>query len=207
MKVLVFGATGGTGRETVIQALAAGHTVTAVVRRPEALDISHEKLTVLRGNVLDATAVLQPMAGQDVVISALGVRTNTPTTDCSGGVSNMLRAMQSTGVRRFLCVSANGLEPGPWWQKLFAKLILHRIFREAYADLWRMEAVVKQSDLEWTIVRPPMLTDAPRTGIYMEAINKHVPHGFRISRANVADYMLKHVADAATYRTTVEIAE
>lgn len=207
MKVLVFGATGGTGRETVRQALAAGHHVTAVVRRPEALDLRHPDLTVLRGNVVDAAAVSQPMAGQDVVISALGVRTNTPTTDISGGVSNILSAMQTLGVRRFLCVSANGLEPGPWWQKVIAKVFLHRAFRELYADLWRMEAVVKQSDRDWTIVRPPMLTDAPRTGIYMEAINKHVPHGFRISRANVADYMLKHIHDAATYRATVEVAE
>ena len=97
MKLIVFGATGGTGRQVVETALSAGHTVTAVARRPEALALRHDRLVVLRGDVLEPATFAQPLAGQDTVVSALGVRSRAPTTVFSAGVSNIMQAMKAGG--------------------------------------------------------------------------------------------------------------
>ena len=206
MKLIIFGSTGGIGSQVVPQALAAGHTVTAVARNPAAISIQHERLTVLQGDALEPHTLAQPIAGQDAVISALGVRTRTPTTVYSEGVANIMCAMQATNVRRLLCVSATGLDPGPLLQRWLAKPILWMVFKEMYTDLVRMEDEMKRSDLEWTIVRPPRLTDGPRTGKYHMTVNKHLTRGALISRADVADYMLTHLDDRSCYRALVEIA-
>jgi putative NADH-flavin reductase len=206
MKLIVFGATGGIGSQVIPQALAAGHTVTAVARNPAAITTQHARLTVVQGDVLEPCTLDQPIAGQDTVISALGVRTRAPTTVYSEGVANIMRAMQTANVRRLLCVSATGLDPGPLLQRWLAKPILWRIFKDMYTDLVRMEDEMKRSDLEWTIVRPPRLTDGPRTGQYHMAVNKHLTRGALISRADVADYMLTHLDDRSCYRAQVEIA-
>lgn len=115
--------------------------------------------------------------------------------------------MRAAGARRLLCVSASGLDPGPWWQQWIAKPILWRVLGNMYADLVRMETAVRAAaDLDWTIVRPPRLTDKPRVGVYQIALNRHLSHGSQLSRADVADYMLSHLSDAASYRALVEIA-
>jgi putative NADH-flavin reductase len=206
MKLIVFGATGGIGSQVISQALATGHTVTAVARHPAAITTQHARLTVVQGDVLEPHTLDQPIAGQDAVISALGVRTRAPTTVYSEGVANIMRAMQAANVRRLLCVSATGLDPGPLLQRWLAKPILWRIFKDMYTDLVSMEDHVKRSDLEWTIVRPPRLTDGPRTGQYHMAVNKQLTRGALISRADVADYMLTHLDDRSCYRAQVEIA-
>lgn len=206
MKLIVFGATGGIGSQVISQALAAGHTVTAVARNPAAITTEHARLTVVQGDVLEPHTLDQPMAGQDAVVSALGVRSRTPTTVYSDGVANIMRAMQAANVRRLLCVSATGLDPGPLLQRWLAKPILWRLFKDMYTDLVRMEEKVKHSDLEWTIVRPPRLTDGLRKGQYHMAVNKHLTRGAVISRADVADYMLTHLDDRSCYRALVEIA-
>jgi len=206
VKLIVFGSTGGIGSQVIPQALAAGHTVTAVARNPAAITTQHERLTVVQGDVLEPHTLAQPIAGQDAVVSALGVRSRTLTTVYSEGVANIMRAMQAAGVRRLLCVSATGLEPGPLLQRWLAKPILWRLFKNMYTDLVRMEDEVKRSDFEWTVVRPPRLTDGPRTGRYHMAVNQHLTRGALISRADVADYMLTHLDDPAAYRAQVEIA-
>jgi len=206
MKLIVFGSTGGIGSQVLPQALAAGHTVTAVARSLAAITIQHERLTVVQADALEPRTLDRPLAGQDAVISALGVRTRAPTTIYSEGIANIMRAMQAADVRRLLCVSATGIEPGPLLQRWLAKPILWMIFKDMYTDLVRMEAEVKRSDLEWTILRPPRLTDGPRTGQYHMAVNEHLTRGALISRADVADYMLTHLDDKAAYRAQVEIA-
>jgi putative NADH-flavin reductase len=212
MNVIMFGSTGGIGRHAVAQGLEAGHHVTAIARRPEKLGIDHPNLTVVQGDVLDAAAVApggaihEAMRGQDAVISSLGVERSEPTILYSAGVANIAAAMQSAGVRRILCISASGLDPGPWWQKLIAKPLLWAAFREMYADLVRMEDFVKTTALDWTIVRPPRLTDGPRTGTYQVMINTPLSHGMLLSRADTADFMVQHLADLATFCGVVEIA-
>lgn len=206
MKLIVFGSTGGIGSQVVPQALASGHTVTAVARNPAVITLQHERLTVVQGDALEPHTLVQPLIGQDAVISTLGVRTRAPTTVYSEGVANIMRAMQAANVRRLLCVSATGLDPGPPLQRWLAKPILWMVFKDMYTDLVRMEDEVKRSDFEWTIVRPPRLTDRPRTGQYHMAVNKHLMRGALISRADVADYMLTHLDDRSCYRAQVEIA-
>jgi putative NADH-flavin reductase len=206
MKLIVFGATGGTGRQVVAQALSAGHTVTAVARRPDALAMRHERLTVLRGDVLEPATLVQPIAGQNVVVSALGARTRAPTTVFSAGVSNIMQAMKTAGVRRLICISAAGLDPGPGLLRSIAKSILYRMLKHSYDDLRRMEALIKENGLDWTIIRAPRLTNKPRTGHYQIATNQHLSRGASIARADLADYIVTHLVDSGSYRALVEIA-
>jgi putative NADH-flavin reductase len=206
MKLIVFGATGGTGRQVVAQALSAGHTVTAVARHPEALALRHDRLMVLRGDVLEPAMLAQPLAGQDAVVSALGVRSRAPTTVFSSGISNIMQAMKAGGVRRLICISAAGLDPGPGLLRTIAKSILYRMLRHAYNDMGCMEALVKESGLDWTIIRAPMLTNKPRTGEYQIATNQHLSRGASIARADLADYIVTHLVDPGSYRALVEIA-
>jgi putative NADH-flavin reductase len=206
MNLIIFGATGGIGQHLVTQALEAGHKVTAVARRPAAIQMQHPRLTVMQGDVLQPETLRQPMIGQDAVLSSLGSVGKELTTVYSEGVSNIMAAMQKAQVRRIICVSANGLEPGPLWQRVVAKLVLWKLFRESFTDLVRMEAIVKSSSLDWTIMRPPRLTDGPRTGIYQTAINKHLTHGSKISRADLANAMLANITNPASSCAVLEIA-
>jgi putative NADH-flavin reductase len=155
---------------------------------------------------MEPASLQSVFTGQEAVISAIGVAARGPTRLYSEGIGNTIAAMCTAGVRRLLCVSATGLDPGPWWQQLFAKPLLWQAFGNMYADLVRMEDTVRASGLDWTIVRPPRLTDKARTGVYQIAVNRHLTHGSLLSRADVADYMLSHLSDAAAYRALVEIA-
>ena len=206
MKLIVLGSNGGIGKEVVAQALSAGHIVTAVARRPETVTLRHEHRTVVRANMMEPASLPAAFAGQAAVISALRVTTRAPTRVYSQGIGNVIDAMRAAGARRLLCVSASGLDPGPWWQQRFAKPMLWRVLKDMYIDLTRMETIVRASGLDWTIVRHPRLTDKPRTGTYQIAVNRHLSHGSRLSRADVADYMLTHLNDTASYGGIVEIA-
>jgi putative NADH-flavin reductase len=187
--------------------LAAGHTVTAIARRPSAIALRHERLVVVAGDVLEPATLAQPMLGQDAVVSVIGVATREPTQLYSAGVANIMQAMQTAGVRRLICISASGLDPGPRIQRWFAKPLLWRLLRNMYTDLLRMEAEIKRSDLNWTIIRPPMLTHKPRTGRYQVVVNEQFLHGgWTISRADVADYIVNHLDDSVLSRAMVEVA-
>jgi uncharacterized protein YbjT (DUF2867 family) len=163
MRLIVFGSTGGIGRQVVAQALDAGHQVTAVARRPEMLALHHERLQVVRGDALELASFQNALTGQDAVVSALGILTKEPTTFYSSTMNNIMEAMHASGLRRLLCVSAGATEPGGW-QRWIIKPILWRMHGEMYIDLLRMEGAVKASGLDWTILRPPRLMDEPRTG-------------------------------------------
>jgi len=206
MKLVAFGSTGGIGAQVVELALAEGHEVTAVARRPSAVTLRHERLKVMQGDVLKADTLQEAITGQEVVVSAIGARDLAPTTVYSEGAANIVQAMQAANVHRIFCISASGLEPGPLWQRLIAKPILWTILRNMYTDLVRMEKLVTASGLDWTILRPPRLTDGPRTGCYQAAVNQHLSHGSVLSRADVADYIVSHLKDETTYCGLVELA-
>ncbi|HEX2622309.1 MAG TPA: SDR family oxidoreductase [Phototrophicaceae bacterium] len=206
MKLIVFGATGGIGAHVVEQALAAGHEVTAVARRPSAITLKHERLNVVQGDVLDEASIRRAIVGKDVVVSAVGARDRNPTTVYSAGVANMMQAMQAAHVSRIFCISASGLDPAPLWQRLIAKPLLWFFLKNMYTDLVRMENEVSSTRLDWTILRPPQLTDGPRTGHYQSAVNKRLARILKISRADVADYIVTHLDDKTTYRGLVELA-
>jgi putative NADH-flavin reductase len=206
MKLVVLGSTGGIGAQVVEQALEAGHTVTAVARRSSAIELRHAHLEIVGGDVLEPQTIRDAIAGKEAVVSAIGVHDRAPTRLYSEGVANIIRIMQSAHVQRLICVSASGLEPGPLWQRLIAKPILWAVFKEMYSDLVRMETVVERSQLNWTILRPPRLTNGPRTGQYQVGLNQHLSPGLVISRSDLAGYIVSHLTDPATYCARVEVA-
>ncbi len=197
MKLIIFGSTGATGRQIVAQALEQGHDVTAFARSPEKLDQKHEKLQVIKGNVLDFASVERAIQGQDVVLCALGA----PPTDKSNlranGTKNIIQAMEKTGVKRFICQSTHGVGDSRGEMTfLFKYILVPFILRRAFADHEIQENYIKESQLDWIIARPMALTDGEHTGSYQHGLtadNKTVT--FKISRADTADFMLKQLAD------------
>lgn len=208
MKLVVFGATGGVGSQIVARSLAARHSVTALARKPSALTLQDPCLHVIRGDVFEPTTLVPAIAGQEVVVPALGVTHSANTTLFSAGISNILQAMREAGVRRLICISASALDlkSGPLLQRWFAKPLLWRLFKDAYTDMARMEVIVQDSDMDWTIIRPPRLTNGARTGKYEVTVGKGLSHGWFLSRADLADYIVGHLNDPATYRAFVNIA-
>src|SRR2546426_8941695 len=135
MRVLIFGATGRTGRELVRQALERGHEVTAFARNPSALPIRHERLQVVQGDILDKASIERAVAGQDAVISALGARTLRRSTVLSEGTKNILKAMRKHGVNRFVCMSSLGVgdsrgQLGPLYDFFLIPLLLRNVFAD-----------------------------------------------------------------------------
>lgn len=198
MKLTIFGSTGGTGRQIVVQALEQGHDVTAFARNPEKLDHMHEKLQVVQGNVLDSASVEHAIQGQDAVVCALGLPAIMDKSNLrANGTKQIIRAMEKTGAKRFICQSSAGVGDSrdimPFHYKyLIVPLMLRRVF----ADHEIQEHAIKESQLDWVIVRPAALTDGERTGSYQHGVaveNKTVTH--KISRADTADFMLKQLTD------------
>lgn len=213
MNLFIAGANGGIGRQAVKQALAAGHKVTALVRNPAKLLLSHPNLEIVQGDIQKQETFAHYLRHQDAVVSALGVSGglfgDKPTTLYSGGNANLLAAMQQHGVKRACFISASAVEISPvlpWYVRLIARYILQNLLRHMYADLREMEAFIKASAIDWTIIRPPQLTDGPLTGNYRVAVNHFLKNALKISRADVAHFMLANLANAATYQGTVEIA-
>ena len=197
MKLIIFGSTGGTGRELLKQALEQGHNVTAYARDPVKMDdIKHANIKVVRGDVLNPAVVESAVAGQEAVLSAIGAGARR-TTLREDGTRNIIEAMVGAGVRRLIVQSSLGVGDSRANLPFFTKYIVVSIFlRHAFADHEKQEAVVKNSALDWTIVRPPHLIDGPKTGVYRHGFpitNKRIKG--RISRADVADFMLKQLND------------
>lgn len=203
MKVIIFGAGGKTGLLTVFQALEKGHLVTAFTRNKSKVSIQHKNISIVEGDVLNFEAVKKAIEGHDVVISALGIDTRKKNTVLSDATSNILKAMEACGVKRFICMSSAGIlgnDAGFFFGKIFMPLFLKEVFK----DKKRQMAVIQKSNLDWIIVRPSGLTDAPKTGKYK--ITGHAPASMRIPRADVADFMLKLMNDKTYDRQMPAIA-
>ncbi len=205
MHIAVFGATGGTGCQVVEQALAAEHTVTALARTPSKLNIQDVKLTVIAGNVLDATNVAKTVTGVDAVVCALGSSSDNPSDIVSKGTQVIVHAMQRERVRRLIVVSSLGVGDSKKQISFTFKLIANTVLRKVMADKERQEEVIKASDLEWTIVRPGGLTDGPKTGSYHFGLDPQIKAN-QISRADVADFILKQLTDDTFIHKTPAIA-
>ena len=190
MKLTVFGATGGTGKQVVIQALEAGHEVTAFVRDASRQTIQHENLSLVTGDVFDADSVARAVQGQDAIVCSLGSGSDLKkTTVRTTGTENIIKGMQTHNVKRFMVVTAMGV--GESWDdlSLINKLFLAVLLKSTRTDHETQEAAIKQSGLDWTIVRPSGLTDKPRSGAY--DVGERIPaKTSQISRADVADLIL-----------------
>lgn len=220
LKLTIFAATGGIGRHIVKQAVAAGHDVTAVVRDPNKL--SGEVLGVMADLAAPDSATLEAaVRGADAVISALGPRSLAQAGIASQGTRAIVRAMKATGVRRLVVVSAAPVstvpspgrpnppkhDPGDGFlMRNLAVPLVKSLFRGHYADLAVMEDILRESGLDWTVVRPPRLTNTPLSGAYRTAHGQSVRRGFTISRADVAHLMMRVLEQPETIGQAIGVA-
>jgi len=203
MNIVIFGATGGTGRHIIEQALDQGHKVTAFDRNPAALTLEHPNLSFIKGDVFNQAEVDAAVAGQDgrmAVICVLGVRPTTQAPVCSTGTENILAAMPKAGLKRFICQTAfvvaalDGERKEVSWV-LPLMLTLFPKTKAMFADKVRQEQIVRQSDLDWIIIRPARLIDGPQKGTYKVGNHLSIDMNAKITRADVADFILKQVSD------------
>src|SRR5216684_3686576 len=181
MKLTILGATGATGTALTGQALAAGHEVTAVV--------------------MDPASIAPAIDGADAVLSAVGPRGTGPTTVIQDSVHSIIEAMHKTGTRRFLQVSGSIVADegeSPYMRYLIKPLARRTFLRHVCADMRRGEDEIRDSNLDWTIVRPPSLTGKAATGTYRTAIDRNLPHAFTVTRADLAACILATLSDPAT---------
>lgn len=198
MKIAVFGASGKTGILIVYQALNQGHVVTAFARQPSKVTIQHKNLRVIQGDVLEPEKITLAVEGQDAVLCALGVDKNKPNTVLSDGTRNILKAMESAGVKRFICMSSAGIL-GNDGGFLFGRIILPLFLKHVFEDKKRQAKIIGESSADWVIIRPTGLTDSPKTNTYK--INPGIPTSRTVPRADVADFMLKLLTDTRYDRT------
>jgi putative NADH-flavin reductase len=204
MKLAVFGATGKTGLEIVKQALDQGHIVTAFVRDAARLTIEDEHLTFVTGDVFDPVSVAQAIQGQDAVICSLGSNELGRTTIRSEGTANIIKAMKENHVKRLVVITAMGV--GESWNtlSLINKLFFATLLRNTRQDHEKQEVLVKESDLDWTIIRPSGLTDDPLTESY--AIGENIQtNTSQIARADVAHAIIKELQDNTFVHKAVTI--
>jgi len=204
MKILIVGATRGIGRQVLEQALAAGHSVTALVRDARRLGVQHDRLKVAKGDILDPNSVALAMAGQEAVCCSIGVKVpGIQVTVFSEGTRNLLEAMKKRGARRLVCVTGIGAgdsrgHGGFLYDRLFYPLLL----RTVYADKDRQESVIRASGVDWVIVRPGFLTNGPLTGRYRVITDLSGVTAGRISRADVAHFILQQLVAPSHLRQT-----
>ncbi len=205
MKLAIFGATGKTGIELVKQSLERGHAVTAFVRDSSRLDIEDENLSFVIGDVFDSASVEQAIQEQDAVICALGSGSDLKkTTIRTDGTINIISGMQKHNVKRLMVVTAMGT--GESWNRmsLLNKFFYVTLLKNTRKDHEAQEIAVKESGLNWTIVRPSGLTDKPRTGVY--DVGEDIPAlRSKIARADVADLILKELQEEVLIQKAVTI--
>lgn len=207
-KVLVLGATGGTGQEVVAQALQLGHEVTAFARRPQQLARQSDRLRLVPGDVTaDNGALVEAVQGQDVVISALGVGLSFRSRRLmTRGIPRIVREMERHAVTRLIFTSAYGV--GETWQVVppLPRIFVRTLLRDLYADKERGEKTLRQSRLEWTLVYPVALTKGQRTGHYRVGERLALRGIPKISRADLAEFLLTQVEDRRYLRKGVLIS-
>jgi putative NADH-flavin reductase len=189
--------------------LDQGHDVIAIARNPAVVDATGARLQVVQGDVLDRSSFDRVFNDVDVVLSAIGAHGRQPTTVYSAGAANIRDAMHNAGVRRFVGISALPMTPRAELkpvERWIAVPLLSVFFGEMYADMTRMEQLLRDSDLDFTIMRPPQLTNKRATVRYRTAINQHLSRARKISRADLAAEMLRVIPDEQTVRATVSLA-
>ena len=208
MKLTVFGATGGIGRELVRQALASGHRVTAVVRDPARLTVTGTGLEVVRADLTDPEVIRPALTGRNAVLSGLGPRSRGDAGVAARLTRTVLAAMEAESVRRLVVVSAAPVGPEPDDGLLDRSMrgLVSAVLKPVYDDLREMEAELSRSGTDWTSVRPPRLQDKPLTGTYRTVVGGFPRKGRFIARADVAHAMLAMVEDAGTVKQGVGVA-
>lgn len=208
MRLAILGATGGTGQELTKQALALGHSVKVLVRSPDKVTVKHDRLEVVKTDLFNESAAMlaEKLGESEVVLSALGNRTLGITQLYSEGTKQLVAAVQHARIKRLLIISSIGTDPTAdeprWYLWLVRRLLIN-----TYVDMARAEQFVMDTDdLDWTIIRPPRLTNGKKTGSYRVAL-RYVPKGgIQISRADLAAFMLGQLGQDAYVRQIPTLA-
>jgi putative NADH-flavin reductase len=202
MNLTVFGATGATGTCLVSKALDAGHEVTAVVRDPARLTVAAQpRLHVITADVMDPASIAGAVADADAVITAIAPHGTGPTTLRQDSTRSIIQAMRNGGVRRLQFISGSIVADegdSPYLRYLIKPLARHTFLSHVTADFLATEQAIHASDLEWTIFRPPSLTNKPGRGSYRVAVDRNLPRCFSIAREDLAACMLSALDDPAT---------
>lgn len=206
-KLLVLGATGGTGRQVLTQSMAEGYEVTALVRSADRMPPAARRVRVIVGDVRDARAVREAVQGQDAVVSALGVGNSLK----SGGLiaaaaPAIVRAMEQAGVRRLVFTQAYGVGDTYRDTPLIPRLMIAVMLRDLYADKLAGEAVLRRSGLDWTLVYPSTLTNGPWTGKYRAGERLTLGGLPTISRTDLAAFLVNQVPDRTYIRKGVLVS-
>ena len=209
MRIAVFGASGGTGRELVKQGMAQGHEVTVFVRNPTAFT-GGDRLHVVVGDALDGKAVAVAIAGQEAVLSALGGTLGDDSL-LPESIGHILAAMKGDGVRRLIVLGASGVWPGAARRlssvaQAFLRVIQATILKKPFQAQRAMAMRIQASDTDWTIVQPPRLLNKPGTGQFRIDGEALPAGGTMIARADVATFMLTQLTSAEWVRKSPFIA-
>lgn len=210
MRLTIFGATGATGMELIRQGLTEGHQMTCLVRTPAIAKLPSEVRQV-QGDVRDAEAVAGVISGSDAVLTALGSATLRKNDLLDQASANILAGMKKSGVLRIILLGAAGAAYGAeknmnWIEKLELKIIRSTLLKYPFLDQAAQEHHLQVSDADYTIVRPPRLTNGPYTGKYRIEADSLPRAAKSIARADVADYMLKQLSDTRFLRRGVYVA-
>jgi putative NADH-flavin reductase len=210
MKMLVFGASGGTGQELVRQGLAAGHQVSAFVRNPASFPAT-PGLQVIQGDVFDPEQVAAAIQGQDAVFTALGARTLGPNDLLPKSSANIIAGMKCHGVRRLIVLGAAGAyrDAGKYatpFRRFLLRLLKRTLLKYPFINSAIQQQQVEASGLDFTVVLPPRLTNGPAVGKYREELNGLPPKGITLSRADLAEFMLKQFGNPVWMRKAPYVA-
>jgi putative NADH-flavin reductase len=210
MKILLFGSTGGTGKVVLLQALEKGYFVTAIVRNPTKINIQSERLKVIQGDVLTSNLDFA-FAEQDAVICCLGTPANKAGTLRSEGTKNIIEAMKKANVNRLICQTSLGygdsIEVLNCTSFLFKKIIVPYILNSTFKEHHLQEIAIKQSGLNWTIVRPGNLTNGNKTENYKSNFSYSDPTlKVKISRADVAHLLIKQLSSSESNQKIISIS-
>jgi putative NADH-flavin reductase len=199
MKVAIFGASGGTGNLLTEHCLAAGYSVTALVRRPRKTPL-HSKVHVIQGSVFDPSPVYETVEGADVVLSTLGAHSPLRNENVlPRAVPRIVEAMKETGVRRIIVLGSAGALPSsldkqpPWRRWIVQRIVYNTFLKWPVAEQISQYAILSRSGLDWTMVMPPMLTNEAARHSYRIDDDALPPKGSRISRADIADFMMQQI--------------
>jgi putative NADH-flavin reductase len=210
MNILLLGATGQTGKELLTQALDRGYSVTALVRSPGKLEVENERLDIRVGSVTDPAAVQQALEDQDAVLSTLGARGLRElfgTDLITRSMEAIVPAMERSGASRLIFMSALGVGGSAREAPAVLRVVMGTALRRIAKDKAAGEDQLRRSNLDWTLVYPPSLTNGPRTGDYRVGEDLRVKATGKISRADVADFMLGQVEDVTYSRTQAIISQ
>lgn len=209
MKLVVLGPNGRIGRQVVRRALTEGHRVTAVARTPAKVTTAHDdNLTVVTGDVFDTESLDPAIASADAVIFAVGSRGRGPTITRSTGVARVAKVMKANNVARLVVVSPSAVAISPkatLLRRIALRFFVHKLYRNPFNDVERMEDELRYTDLDWSVVRASSLRDTPPAGRYLVVPDGLLRKERPVSVADLADYLVRHATNMAAARDIVTV--